>query len=169
MALLTGECKYSDLAERTLFNAVLPGVALDGTTWLYANPLQVRDEHVDRHGDHGVRRTRWFRCACCPPNVMRLLASLPHYFASADADGLQLHQYATGVYAAESGGDTFAVRVQTDYPWHGTVAVTCRERAGRRADPVAADPRLVRGLRRPAERRGARGRRGPGDRWRCDR
>ncbi|NUR28443.1 MAG: glycoside hydrolase family 127 protein, partial [Catenulispora sp.] len=122
MALLTGEAKYSDLVERTLFNAVLPGVSLDGTRWLYANPLQVRDEHVDRHGDHGVRRTAWFRCACCPPNVMRLLASLPHYFASTDADGLQLHQYATGSYDG-------AVRVETGYPWDGGVAVTI-ERGG---------------------------------------
>jgi DUF1680 family protein len=117
MALLTGEAKYSDLAERTLYNAVLPGVSLDGSRWLYANPLQVRDEHVDRHGDHGVKRTVWFRCACCPPNVMRLLASLPYYFASTDADGVQLHQYATGSY-----GD--AVRVETGYPWDGGIGVT---------------------------------------------
>ena len=122
MALLTGEAKYSDLAERTLFNAVLPGVSLDGKRWLYANPLQVRDEHVDRHGDHGVTRTGWFRCACCPPNVMRLLASLPHYLATTDDDGVQLHQYATGSY----GG---AVRVQTGYPWDGGIAVSA-EREG---------------------------------------
>ena len=122
MALLTGEAKYSDLAERTLFNAVLPGVSLDGTRWLYANPLQVRDEHADRHGDHGVKRTGWFRCACCPPNVMRLLASLPHYFASTDAAGVQLHQYATGSYAG-------AVSVRTGYPWDGGIEVRA-ERPG---------------------------------------
>lgn len=121
MALLTGEAKYSDLTERTLYNAVLPGISLDGTRWLYANPLQVRDEHVDRHGDHGVSRATWFRCACCPPNVMRLLASLPHYFASTNADGVQLHQYATGSYEA--------VHVETNYPWHGNIEVTI-ERAG---------------------------------------
>jgi DUF1680 family protein len=51
---------------------------------------------------------------------MRLLASLPHYFASVDDSGLQLHQYATGEY--EGGG--LAVRVATEYPWHGTVTVT---------------------------------------------
>ncbi|NUP48255.1 MAG: glycoside hydrolase family 127 protein [Catenulispora sp.] len=121
MTLLTGEAKYSDLTERTLYNAVLPGISLDGTRWLYANPLQVRDEHVDRHGDHGVSRAAWFRCACCPPNAMRLLASLPHYFASTDADGVQLHQYATGSYDA--------VHVETNYPWHGQITVTI-ERAG---------------------------------------
>jgi DUF1680 family protein len=55
---------------------------------------------------------------------MRLLASLPHYFASADADGLQLHQYATGSFATGTGDEAFVVRVETDYPWQGSVAVT---------------------------------------------
>lgn len=126
MALLTGETRYSDLVERTLYNGFLSGVALDGDRWLYVNPLQVRDDHEDRPGDRTARRTPWFRCACCPPNVMRLLASLPHYVASGDADGLQLHQYATGSYATDS-TDTAgrgAVTVETDYPWKGRVTVT---------------------------------------------
>ncbi|NJP48466.1 glycoside hydrolase family 127 protein, partial [Actinacidiphila epipremni] len=82
MALLTGEARYSDLVERTLFNGFLAGVSLDGERWLYVNPLQVRDGHTDTGGDQSARRTRWFRCACCPPNVMRLLAGLEHYIAS---------------------------------------------------------------------------------------
>ncbi|MGW0578206.1 beta-L-arabinofuranosidase domain-containing protein [Streptomyces sp. NPDC002920] len=65
-------------------------------------------------------RTPWFRCACCPPNAMRLIASLPHYVASTDAAGLQLHQYDGGAY----GGDDFTVRVATGYPWRGVVDVT---------------------------------------------
>jgi len=140
MALLTGRARYSDLIERTLFNALIPGVSLDGKRWLYVNPLQVRDGYA-RHvvGDQGARRTRWFRCACCPPNVMRLLASLPHYVASTDADGLQLHQYADGTYGGRVGGGVdgnlngagaghrVAVRVVTDYPWSGRIAVTVDE------------------------------------------
>lgn len=121
MALLTGETRYSDLVERTLYNGFLSGVALDGDRWLYVNPLQVRDDHETGTGDQAPRRTPWFSCACCPPNVMRLLASLPHYVASGDADGLQLHQYATGSFATDTGG---AVTVGTDYPWKGRVTVT---------------------------------------------
>ena len=98
MALLTGEARYSDLIERTLFNGFLAGVSLDGERWLYVNPLQVRDGHTDPGGDQSARRTRWFRCACCPPNVMRLLAGLEHYLATGDDDGLQIHQYTTGRY-----------------------------------------------------------------------
>lgn len=66
MALLTGEARYSDLIERTLYNGFLAGVSLDGESWLYVNPLQVRDGHTDLGGDQSARRTRWFRCACCP-------------------------------------------------------------------------------------------------------
>ncbi|EFL28981.1 putative cytoplasmic protein [Streptomyces himastatinicus ATCC 53653] len=127
MALLTGDARYSDLIERILFNGFASGVSLDGERWLYVNPLQVRDGRTEgrteSHGDQEARRTPWFRCACCPPNVMRLLASLPHYMASGDAGGLQLHQYASGVYAA--GGGT--VRVGTGYPWEGRIAVVVDE------------------------------------------
>ncbi|MFD8999917.1 glycoside hydrolase family 127 protein [Streptomyces sp. NPDC059582] len=124
MALLTGEAKYSDLVERTLYNGFLAGVGLDGTRWLYVNPLQVRDEYEGAGAADGTaRRTPWFRCACCPPNAMRLLAALPHYLASGDRAGLQLHQYATGVYEAGGG----RVRVATEYPWEGRIAVTVED------------------------------------------
>ncbi|MGW5735991.1 MULTISPECIES: glycoside hydrolase family 127 protein [Streptomyces] len=120
MALLTGETRYSDLVERTLYNGFLSGVALDGDRWLYVNPLQVRDDHEARAGDGTARRTPWSRRACCPANAMRLIASLPHYAASQDGPGLQLHQYATGSYATSHG----AVTVETAYPWQGRVTVT---------------------------------------------
>ncbi|MPY62380.1 glycoside hydrolase family 127 protein [Streptomyces spongiae] len=123
MALLTGEARYGDLIERTLYNGFLAGVSLDGERWLYVNPLQVRDGHTDPGGDQSARRTRWFRCACCPPNVMRLLGSLEHYLATSGEGGLQIHQYATGRYA----DGPFAVRAETDYPWHGTIALTVEE------------------------------------------
>lgn len=123
MALLTGEARYSDLIERTLYNGFLAGVSLDGERWLYVNPLQVRDGHTDTGGDQSARRTRWFRCACCPPNVMRLLASLEHYLASGDAGGLQIHQYVTGSYTA----DGVTVRCRTDYPWQGVIGLTVED------------------------------------------
>ncbi|WP_043678125.1 glycoside hydrolase family 127 protein [Streptomyces xylophagus] len=123
MALLTGEARYSDLIERTLYNGFLAGVSLDGESWLYVNPLQVRDGHTDPGGDQSARRTRWFRCACCPPNVMRLLASLEHYLSSGDEQGLQIHQFATGRYSYGA----MSVRAETDYPWHGTIALTVEE------------------------------------------
>lgn len=127
MALLTGGARYSDLIERTLYNGFLAGVSLDGERWLYVNPLQVRDGHTDPGGDQSARRTRWFRCACCPPNVMRLLASLEHYLASSDTDGLQIHQYVTGRYTGDLDGTPVVVSAETDYPWQGTIGLTVEE------------------------------------------
>lgn len=127
MVLLTGEARYSDLIERTLYNGFLAGVSLDGEHWLYVNPLQVRDGHTDTGGDQSARRTRWFRCACCPPNVMRLLASLEHYLASHDSGGLQIHQYVTGRYTGDLDGTPVVVSAETDYPWQGTVGLTVEE------------------------------------------
>jgi DUF1680 family protein len=125
MALLTGQARYSDLIERTLYNGFLAGVSLDGESWLYVNPLQVRDGHTDPGGDQSARRTRWFRCACCPPNVMRLLAGLEHYLSSTDGQGLQIHQYVTGRYSGDlDGGTAVAVSSRTDYPWHGAITLT---------------------------------------------
>jgi DUF1680 family protein len=127
MALLTGQARYSDLIERTLFNGFLAGVSLDGEGWLYVNPLQVRDGYVDAGGDQSSRRTAWFRCACCPPNVMRLLAGLEHYLSSTDGRGLQIHQYASGSFQGEAGGLPLSVTVNTSYPRHGRVTVGVHE------------------------------------------
>lgn len=101
----TGEARFADLMERTLYNGVLVGVARDRSEYAYANTL------------HGTTQRRpWFDCACCPPNVMRLLASLHHYLATDDERGVTVHQYATGTPAV-------GVRVRTDYPWDGRVHV----------------------------------------------
>jgi DUF1680 family protein len=129
MALLTGQARYSDLIERTLFNGFLSGVSLDGERWLYINPLQVRDGHDDQGGDKSARRTAWFRCACCPPNVMRLLASLEHYLASTDGNGIQLHQYAGGTFRGEASGSPVVLSVATEYPWDGRITVSVDEAA----------------------------------------
>ncbi|WP_030616095.1 glycoside hydrolase family 127 protein [Streptomyces fulvoviolaceus] len=156
MALLTGEARYSDLIERTLYNGFLAGVSLDGERWLYVNPLQVRDGHTDPGGDQSARRTRWFRCACCPPNVMRLLASLEHYLASGDDNGLQIHQYVTGLYTS----DQVTVGCETDYPWNGTIALTVEETP---ADPWTLSLRIPQWCREFRVRCGEKTYEGPTD------
>jgi len=110
MLLVTGESRFADLFERTLYNGFLSGLSLDGESFFYANPLQ------SRTGEH---RHRWNRVACCPPNIMRLLASLHHYLATVTDDGIQLHQYASSRIRA---GDV-VLSVETAYPWDGTVRV----------------------------------------------
>ena len=127
LLLATGRPRYAEAIEHLLYNAVLPGVSLDGTAYFYVNPLQVRSGAVvgDPRDPAGGRQG-WFDCACCPPNVMRTLASLAQYVATAEEQGLSLHQYAQGSYRCGdpgSGGE-LAVDVVTDYPADGRIEVT---------------------------------------------
>ncbi len=115
LLLIEGKTVYADLIERTLYNAVLPGVALDGETFFYQNPLADEGTH---------RRQPWFATACCPPNVARLLASLPGYVYSLDDDEIWVHLYADSTAAVRlPDGRTVALRQQTRYPWDGEVTI----------------------------------------------
>ncbi len=84
LLMLNGDAHYADLMEHTLFNAVLPGLSLDGQHYFYVNPLAVDGSH---------RRQPWFDCACCPPNIARLLAQMPGYFYSVSDEGVWVHLY----------------------------------------------------------------------------
>lgn len=118
MLLATGDPVYADAVERMLFNGFLAGVSLGGAEYFYVNPLQLRGgAHPDGNRSPAHGRRGWFDCACCPPNVMRMLASLDAYVASYDAGGVQLHQYVTGEVAF---GEA-RLAVSTDYPWDGRV------------------------------------------------
>jgi len=98
-------------------------LARDGRGFSYVNPLQVRTEHRDPV-ERGARRQPWYEVACCPPNVMRLLATLEHYLATSDSRGVQLHQYAPsrlGLDVPDAG--RVELEVATDYPWQGGVDI----------------------------------------------
>jgi len=122
MLLATGEARYADLLERSLYNGFLSGVSLDGKRYFYVNPLQSRG---------GVERPEWYGCACCPPNVMRQIALVGHYAVTVDESGLQLHQYVSARIEAElEGGRCVVLCVETDYPWDGKVRVVIEETDG---------------------------------------
>ncbi|MGI3781991.1 MAG: glycoside hydrolase family 127 protein, partial [Janthinobacterium lividum] len=130
MLMITGEARYADLMERTLYNGFLAGVSLDGQRYIYANPLQVRDGHMAGGNDRDYARKPWFKCACCPPNVMRTLASLEHYIVLGGQTGLTLHQFVTGTFSASVGPDEATISVVTDYPWDGQVRVRVESSPG---------------------------------------
>lgn len=123
MLMITGEARYADLMERTLYNGFLGGLSLDGSRFIYANPLQVREGHMAGGNDRDYARQSWFRCACCPPNVMRTLASLEHYVVLSNYREVTLHQYIPGTYGVAVGGGQATLRVETAYPWEGQVKV----------------------------------------------
>ena len=115
MLTLGGEARYADLIEHTLYNAVLPGLSLDGQHYFYQNPLADDGSH---------RRQPSCGCACCPPNVARLLASLPGYFYSASEGAVWIHLYAEGAATVELDGNrTIRLSQRTRYPWDGRVEI----------------------------------------------
>jgi DUF1680 family protein len=122
MLLVTGEARFADLLERTLYNGVLSGLALDGEHFFYMNPLLSRG---------GYARAPWQHVACCPPNVMRLLASLAQYVVTYDDTGLQIHLYNTAlINTALISGHPVVVSMQTDYPWQGQVKLSIQDADG---------------------------------------
>ncbi|MDB6167258.1 MAG: AraN-like protein [Verrucomicrobia bacterium] len=120
---------YADVIERSLYNNVLSGMSLDGTKFFYVNPLEVVPAVARRRYDcHQVKTQRvgWFGCACCPPNVARLFASLGDYVASLRPDGLALHLYAEGDLRFTLSGKEVRLAVRTDYPWTEEIAIEVR-------------------------------------------
>ncbi len=121
MLNMTGEAQYADLMEHALYNAVLPGLSLDGTTYFYENPLADDGKH---------RRKPWFGCACCPPNVARLLASLPGYFYSTSEDGVYAHLYAASKATIPTpDGGTVEIEQKTEYPWNGRIEFVVKRKS----------------------------------------
>jgi DUF1680 family protein len=126
LLLATGDPQCADVIERTAFNGVLPGLSLDGTSFFYVNTLQRRTDRVEEDERSGSRK-HWFACACCPPNVMRFLASWPQLLATGDETGVQVHQFGTAEIEAQVSGGTVRIETATSYPWEGWVTVTVGE------------------------------------------
>jgi DUF1680 family protein len=121
LLLATGEPRFADELERTLYNGFLSALARDGRHYFYMNPLQSRD---------GAERPAWHRVACCPPNIMRQIAAVGHYLATRDDGGVQIHQYMDATVRAGSEHNPRTLRLETDYPWDGRVKITVAETGG---------------------------------------
>ena len=162
LLLARGESRYGDLIERTLYNVLATSPSREGNAFYYANTLHQRvpglvpreDEPCPRASSS--MRAPWFAVSCCPPNVARTLASLAAYVATADDDGIQLHQYAPSrIRTVLPDGRVAALEVSTAYPSEGAVRVRVLENVGAELHPDTAGPVVGRG-RQP---RGVTGRR----------
>lgn len=114
MLRLTGEGRFADVMERVLYNGFLSSISLDGTRYFYVNPLASDGSH---------HRQSWFDCACCPPNIARLLASLERYVYLLGDDEILINLYIAGSLNASISGHTILLSQQTDYPWNGDAAI----------------------------------------------
>jgi DUF1680 family protein len=113
------KAEYADVMERALYNGVISGVSLSGDKFFYANPLAVHDEALDPQTSRHIagHRQEWFGCACCPPNLARLLASLGQYFYSTTYNEIFVHLYGSNVAELNVGGQSVRIGQRTDYPW----------------------------------------------------
>ena len=128
MLQITPDSKYADVMERALYNGVLSGMALDGKSFFYVNPLEVVPEACkkDERKSHVKDvRQKWFGCACCPPNLARLLSSIGSYAYTAKEDTFYVHQYIGSsikdVIATD--GQKIDVEIKSEFPWDGNVSV----------------------------------------------
>jgi uncharacterized protein len=121
---LTAQSRYADEMETVLYNGLLSGVSLDGMRYFYTNPLE-HDGGEDLAANHrgsNRRTTDHFNfTACCPPNVARLLASLPGYIYGFANGALYVHHYTASTASVAVGGVGVRVSQETDYPWSADV------------------------------------------------
>lgn len=117
---------YADVMEKALYNTIAGSMSKDGKHYFYVNPLEVwpsasEKSPVKQH----VKpvRQKWFGCACCPPNIARLLLSLGQYIYTVGEDTVYTHLYIGGEAVVPIGAGKVKLTQKTDYPWDGTITM----------------------------------------------
>lgn len=126
MLEMEADSQYADVMERALYNTVLGGMALDGKHFFYVNPLEVHPKSLKfNHIYDHVKpiRQRWFGCACCPPNIARVLTSLGHYIYTPRADALYINMYVGNSVEIPVENGALKLRIGGNYPWHEQVKI----------------------------------------------
>ena len=116
--------EYADILEKVLYNGALSGLALDGKSYFYVNPLEVYPRTAQYREDYQhvkTHRVPWFGCACCPPNIARTIASAGRYIATQDENVIWIHQFIPGEIHALVNGQDVTVKLRTNYPWDGRI------------------------------------------------
>ena len=115
MNQLTGDSKYIDVLERSLYNGALAGISLGGDRFFYVNPLESK-------GDH--HRQEWYGCACCPSQLSRFLPSIGNYIYASSDDALWVNLYIGNTGQIRIGETDILLTQETDYPWDGSVTIS---------------------------------------------
>lgn len=122
------DSEYSDVMERALYNGTISGISADARHFFYGNPLAVHpgfdgNGHFIKKSFH-YRRSEWFGCACCPPNIARMIAQFPSYIYSTGTHEIAVHQYAQSRAELPVARQTIRLDQQTNYPWDGKITFT---------------------------------------------
>jgi DUF1680 family protein len=124
MLQITGDAKYADVLERTLYNALLAGVSLDGKRFFYTNTLRQLDT-MPAALRWSRSREEWISSYCCPPNVARTIAEINGYAYGRSERGVWLHLYGGSTLDTTlADGRRVKLKQETDYPWDDKVKVT---------------------------------------------
>lgn len=134
MLRFDADSKYSDTVERVLYNGFMSSLSLDGSLFLYRNPLEVIPYLYDRNRcsaetDYSfmpLRRASVHGCSCCPSNVVRFIPAIANMLYSEDESTVYVHQFMASKTALERGGRTVEIEQRTRYPENGKVEITVR-------------------------------------------
>lgn len=121
MFLLNGDSKYIDVLERSLYNGVISGVALDGKNFFYPNPLEC-DMHY--HFNRGsLAREPWFDCSCCPSNLCRFMPSVPGYIYAQEENSIFVNLFVQSQSDIELKDILVKIEQKNNYPWEGNIQI----------------------------------------------
>ncbi|WP_338786726.1 glycoside hydrolase family 127 protein [Metabacillus sp. FJAT-53654] len=118
--------KYADVLETALYNGTISGMDLDGKKFFYVNPLEVQPDASEKRNDKKhikPVRQKWFGCACCPPNIARLVASIGHYIYTQKENELFVHLYMGHETQIDIAGNQIGIVQKTNYPWDGIISI----------------------------------------------
>lgn len=118
--LLTGESKYYDVIERTLYNGLISGISVNGKNFFYPNPLESDGQFKFNHGV-SCSRSSWFDCSCCPTNLIRFIPSVPGLIYAQQKDSIYVNLFVAGKADMQMDNNQIALEMKTAYPWNGNV------------------------------------------------
>ena len=121
MFLLSGDAKYMDVLERSLYNGVLSGLSLDGVHFFYPNTLQHDGVTEFNQGMNG--RSPWFDCSCCPSNLSRFIPSVAGYAYARKDSEVFINLFINGEVSLETERGVLTIVQQSDYPWEGMIEI----------------------------------------------
>lgn len=119
---LSGDVKYFDVIERSMYNGLISGISLDGQKFFYPNALESDGVHKNNRGS--CTRQSWFDCSCCPTNLIRFIPSIPGLIYSTNKNVLYVNLYASNTAKVILDKTELEIAQQTNYPWDGKVAIT---------------------------------------------
>ncbi|MBR2465598.1 MAG: glycoside hydrolase family 127 protein [Clostridia bacterium] len=128
MQTIDENAKYADIAERVMYNGSISGISLDGKKFFYANAHEIDLDfnHVNKYNPRHDRfpkteRVEVFTCSCCPPNILRFIASISGYVLSESDDTVFVNQYMSS--------ESDELDVITRYPADGNVLIKRKKKS----------------------------------------